>query len=75
MAFRKLQKKDTSFEVTAKVKEEFESAKKAIGVNILLNSFNVNMRSLVVTNASGDGFGHILLQQKEGGEVLARVQG
>ena len=75
MEFRKLQKKDTSFEVTAKVKEEFESAKKAIGVNILLNSFNVNRRSLVVTNASGDGFGHILLQQKEGGEVLARVQG
>ena len=54
MKSRKLLKKDTSFEVTENMKEEFESAKKAIGANILLNSFNVERRSRVVTDVSGN---------------------
>ena len=41
------------------MKEEFESAKKAMGNNILLNSFDVTRRSLVITDASGQGFGHV----------------
>ena len=61
--FRKLLKRDTSFDVTEKMKEEFESAKEEIGENVLLNSFNMDRRSLVVTNAYGHGFRHILLQQ------------
>ena len=44
---------------------EFEATKEAIGKNILLKAFNVNRKTLVVTDASGDGLGHILLQKKE----------
>ena len=60
--------------VTNDMIEEFELQKAAKGRNILQNSFDVNKRSLVVTDASGDGFGHILLQQKEDGSLAARVQ-
>ena len=53
---------------------EFESAKEGIGKSILLNSFDVNKRVLVVTEASGDRFGNILLQQKKDGSLEARAQ-
>ena len=46
------------------MEREFQTAKKAIGNNILLNSFDVNRRSLIIKNASGEGFGHILMQKK-----------
>ena len=74
MEFRKLLKKDTPYHISKEIKEEFASAKTAIGRNILLNSFNVNRRSRVVTDASGDGLGHILLQQNEGGCLSVRAQ-
>ena len=50
--FRTLLKKDTPYNVTEEMKEELDSAEKVIGDNILLNSFNVDRRSLVVTDAS-----------------------
>ena len=45
------------------MEEEFESAKRTMGESILLNSFEVNRKSLVVTDASGDGFGHIMKKE------------
>ena len=50
--FRTLLKKNTPNNVTEEMKEELDSAEKVIGDNILLNSFNVDRRSLVVTDAS-----------------------
>ena len=43
------------------MEDEFESAKRVRGESIPLNSFDVNGKSLVITNALRDGFGHILL--------------
>ena len=70
--FRKLLKKNVQFTVTGKMKE-FDSAKKEIGNNILLNSFDVTRRSLVITNASGKGFGHILMQKRNETEYQTRI--
>ena len=56
------------------MKEEFETAKEAMGNSILLNSFDVNKRMLVLTDASGDGFGYILLQRMENNVWEARAQ-
>ena len=36
--------------------EEFEAAKKAMRQNILLNAFDVTRRTLVITDASAEGF-------------------
>ena len=55
------------------MEREFEAAKKAMGNNILLNSFDVNRRSLVITDASGEGFGHIHMQKKND-QFEARAQ-
>ena len=54
--------------------EEFEAAKKAMGKNILLNSFDVTRRTLVITDASADGFGHILMQNRNKDEVMVKAQ-
>ena len=62
--FRKLLKKNVQFTVTDEMEKEFESAKKAMGNNILLNSFDVKRRSLIITDASSIGFGYILLQKR-----------
>ena len=43
------------------MKEKFKTAKEAMGNSILLNSFDVSKRSLVVTDASGNRFGYIFL--------------
>ena len=67
-------KKNIQFTVTPRIEAEFESAKKAMGHSILLNWFDVTKRSLVITDASGDGFGHILLQRKESNVWEARDQ-
>ena len=72
--FRNLLKKNVQFTVTPRMEAEFESAKKAIGNSILLNLFDVTKRSLVITDASGDGFGHILLQRKDNNVWEARAQ-
>ena len=53
---------------------KFESAKKAMRNSILLNSFDIPKRSLVITDASGDGFSHILLQRNENSVLEARAQ-
>ena len=60
--FRKLLKKNVTFMVTEKMMKEFEAAKVAMGNNILLNAFDVTKRTLAITDASGEGFGHILMQ-------------
>ena len=49
--------------------KEFEAAKKAMGNNLLLNAFDVTKRTLVITDASGEGFGHILMQKRKENEV------
>ena len=67
-------KKNIQFTVTPRIEAEFESAKKAMGNSILLNWFDVTKRSLVITDASGDGFGHILLQRKDNNVWEARAQ-
>ena len=71
---RKLLKNNVTFTVTEKILEEFEAAKKAMGNNILLNTFNVTRRTLVITDASGEGFGHILMQKRNKSEVKTRAQ-
>ena len=43
-----------------------------MGRNILLNTFDAKKKSLVITNASGHRFGHILLQQKEDGNLSSK---
>ena len=56
------------------MEDEFESAKRVMGESIPLNSFDVNGKSLVITNALGDGLGHILLQKKENNVWAGRAQ-
>ena len=72
--FRKLLKKNVTFMVTEKMMKEFEAAKVAMGNNILLNAFDVTKRTLAITDASGEGFGHILMQKKNKNEVMATAQ-
>ena len=67
-------KKNVTFTVTEKMRKEFEAAKEAMGKNILLNAFDVNRRTLVITDASADGFGHILMQKKSKEEFRVRTQ-
>ena len=45
-----------------------------MGNKILLNSFDVNRRSLVTTNGSGEGFGHILMQKKNKNQFVERAK-
>ena len=61
---RKPLKKNVQITVTDQIEREFEATKKAMGNNNSLNSFDVHRRSLVITNASGEGFGHIVMQKK-----------
>ena len=72
--FRKLLKKNVTFTVTEKMMEEFEAAKKAMGRNILLNAFDVTRRTLVITDASAQGFGHILMQKRNESKVQVKAQ-
>ena len=62
--FGKLLKKNVAFIVTEKMLEEFEAVKAAMGKNILLNAFNVTRTTLVITDASEEGFGHTLIQKR-----------
>ena len=54
--------------------KEFEAAKEAMGKNILLNAFDVTRRTLVITDASEDGFGHILMQKRNENEIMVKAQ-
>ena len=56
--FRKLLKKGEPFIVTENMDEEIKADKKAMADNILLNVFDARRRTLVIINASGEGFGH-----------------
>ena len=56
------------------MKREFESANKAMGNSILLNACDVTKRTLVITVASGEVFGHILIQKKSGDQYQVRTQ-
>ena len=71
---RKLLKKNVTLTVTEKMREEFEAAKKAMGKNILLNSFDVTRRTLVIIDASTDEFGHILMQKRNKDKVMVKAQ-
>ena len=72
--FRKLLKKNVTFKVTEKRMQEFEAAKNATGKNFLLNAFDVTRRTLVITDASAEGFGHILMQKRNESEVQVKAQ-
>ena len=72
--FRKLLKKNEAFRVTKKMLEEFETAKAAMGKNILLNAFDVARRTLVTTDASAEGFGHILMQNRNASKWQVKTQ-
>ena len=72
--FRKLLQKNVTFTVTEKMMEELKAAKEAMGRNILLNSFDVTRRTLVITDASANGFGHILMQKRNESEVMVKAQ-
>ena len=60
--------------MTEKIVKEFEAAKEAMGKNILLNAFDVTRRTLVITDASADGLGHILMQKRNKNEVMVKAQ-
>ena len=53
------------------MEKDFEVAKKVMGNNILLNSFDLNRRSFVITNASGEDFAHIILQKTNDGQFVS----
>ena len=72
--FRKLLKKNVPFTVTEQMEREFEAAKKAMGNNILLNAFDVTKGTLVITDASAEGFGQILMQKKSVDQYQVRTQ-
>ena len=55
-------------------RENDEGAKKAMGNNILLNAFDATKRFLVITDASGEGFGHIMMQKRNDDKVEKRTQ-
>ena len=55
-------------------RENDEGAKKAMGNNILLNAFDATKRTLVITDASGEAFGHIMMQKRNEDKVEARAQ-
>ena len=69
---RNLLKKNVTFTITENIMKEFEAAKTAMGNNIILNVLDVTKRSLVITDASGEGFGHILMQKRNKDEVEKR---
>ena len=56
------------------MERKFESAKKAKGNNILSNAFDFTKRIFVNTDASGEGFGHILMQKKSKSQYQMRTQ-
>ena len=73
--FRKLLKKNVAFLVTEKMLEDFDAAKAAMGEkNILLNAFDLTRRTLVITDASAEGFGHILMQKRNESEWQVRTR-
>ena len=55
-------------------RENDEGAKKAMGNNILLNAFDATKRTLVITDASGEAFGHIMMQKRNEDKVEKRAQ-
>ena len=62
--FRELLKKNVTITLTEKMMEKSEAAKTAMGHNILLKAFDVTRRTLVITDASAEGFRHILMQKR-----------
>ena len=64
--FRMFMKKGEPFIVKKEMNKEFGATKVAISNNIILNVFDMSKPSLVVTDALGDEFGEILIQNKEG---------
>ena len=63
-------KKGEFFIITKELRYNFEAALEAIGKNILMDTFIVNRKKLVVTDAPGDGFENILLQKKEDKQLM-----
>ena len=70
---RTLLNKGVTFWVNKEMREELERTKKAIGDNILLNNFCMKITTVVITDASGDGFTFILLQYSESGYMVIHV--
>ena len=70
---RALLKKEVIFMVDEEMRREFEKTKKDIGANNLLNNFSVRRSTFLLTDASGDGFAYIFLQNHNGGYLVIQV--
>ena len=45
-----------------------------MGINLILNAFDVPKRTLFIKEAASEGFGHILMQNRNEEEVEVRAQ-
>ena len=70
---RSLLNKGVTFWIDEEMREELERTKQAIGDNILLNNFCMKRATVVITDASGDGFAFILLQYGENVYIVIQV--
>ena len=70
---RSLLNKGVPFWIDEEMREELERTKQAIGDNILLNNFCMKRATVVITDASGDGFAFILLQYSDNGYIVIQV--
>ena len=70
---RSLLNKGVTFWIDEEMREELEKTKQAISDNILLNNFCMKRATVVITDASGDGFAFILLQYTGGGYIVIQV--
>ena len=70
---RSLLNKGVTFWIDEEMREELEKTKQAISDNILLNHFCMKRATVVITDASGDGFAFILLQYTGSGYIVIQV--
>ena len=70
---RTLLNKGVNFWIDEEMREELKKTKQAIGDNILLNNFCTKRATVVITDASGDGFAFILLQYSNNGYIVIQV--
>ena len=70
---RSLLNKGATFWIDEEMREELEKTKQAISDNILLNHFCMKRATVVITDASGDGFAFVLLQYTGSGYIVIQV--
>ena len=70
---RSLLNKGVIFWIDEEMREELEKTKQAIGDSILLNNFCMKRATVVITDASEDGFAFMLLQYSKNGYIVIQV--